>query len=720
MPTPSSISVNYLSRDFGSLRTDLINFAKQYHADKLAFFNDANPDIMYLEMVAYVGDVLSFYTDKTFNESFLSTALARESLFRIATDLGFFELGPTPSQTQAVLSIKVPFISDPITGVIKPDPDMLVAIKSGMQLSSDTGVFFEVMEEVDFADARNRQIIPNLDSNNQIVDYQIEKSAVAIAGITKIQRFYVSPDKAKPFLQIVLDDTEVIQVLSVVASPGNVFIAPADEDFINPDKAYLEVRTLIEGKRFVELNPTDQIEQQAFAQTTIRSGAFVDIPKRFIARRDVNQLVTITFGSGNPDFSTFNSTIQSFIDSSSFSLNQVLNNTTLGEVPPPNSTLFIKYRVGGGTKSNIVAGQLNTVVSKAFFPTTGSPNLTTLQKVRNSLKVRNEIQAVGGREELTNEEIRQSAGKIYFAQDRGVTYEDVKVIIERMPPEFGRPFRIAYEEIKPRVTNFTDMRNGLDVLINELLAQTDSVGRQVKADEINTYLDQLQNGIAYIPVSGNNQVVVATSTETTNLLNATPTLWLGEKARLYIVGIDENGQLTTVYKNPTTNVLVFPNDALKYNIRNFLRDKRVIGDWIDIVDGRVVNFQVDFTVFVDKKNKQQVLTDCLNKMRDYFKIDNWQMDQPIFAANVMTALQEIDGVINVVEVKFINIFGEDSESGRLYAAPETGRYFNIDTTPLSTQNNKFYMKTVNNVILAKPDTIFEIKYPNSDIIGRAL
>lgn len=719
MATPDNIRVNYLSRDFATLREDLISFAKQYHSDKFAFFNDANPDMMYLEMVAYVGDVLSFYTDKTFNESFLTTALARESLVRIANDLGFFEFGPTPSQTQVILSINVPFVPDGSNGNVKPDPDLLIAIESGMALAADNGQQFEILEEVNFANARNRRIIPNLDSNNQIIDYTIEKTAVAKAGTTKIQRFFVTPEEAKPFLQVTLDDTDVTEVVGVVSVPGNVFAAPPDADFIDPDKAFFEARTLIEGQKFLELNPIDQLEQQTFEETTIRPGNFVDIPKRFITRRDVNGLVTLTFGSGSPEFDAFNNTIQTAVDADTLSLNQVLNNTALGEIPPPNSTLFIRYRQGGGDQTNVDEGQINTIVSKTFFPAPGTANVNDLQATRNSLQVRNELPAIGGKGTLTNEEIRQSAGKVFAAQDRGVTFEDIKTLIGRMPPEFGRPFRTSYKEIKPRVANFSTMRNGLDTLLNELLQQTSQVDRQLKIDEINTFLNDLSDGAAFIPVDDQSGTPVATSELSANLLGATPTLWLGEKNRLYVLSLDENGHLVTAGKDDQGRI-VSPNDPLKLNIRNFLRQKRVIGDWIDVVDGKVINIQIEFTVLVDKKNKQQVLAECLTTLRDFFAIDNWQMNQPIFVSNVETVLQEIDGVINVVDLKFFNIFGEDADSGRQYAIPETGRYFNIDTTPVNTQNNKFEINTVNNVILAEPDLIFEVKFPETDIIGKAL
>lgn len=330
----------------------------------------------------------------------------------------------------------------------------------------------------------------------------------------------------------------------------------------------------------------------------------------------------------------------------------------------------------------------------------------------------NELPAVGGRDSLTNEEIRHSSGEVFSAQDRGVTNRDILALIQTLPAEFGRPYRMALEEIKPRVANFSTMRNGLDVLHQELLQATSQVDRQLKIDEINQFLNNLQDGAAFVPsIDPDNPVAI--STTSASLLGASPTLWLGEKARLYVIGINENGQLITATKDEEGR-FVSPNEALKLNIRDFLKQKRIIGDWIDIVDGRVINFQVEFKVLVDKKNKQQVLIDCLNRMRDYFSIENWQMDQPIFIANVSTALQEIDGVINVVELKFINIFGTDIDTGRTYALPETGRYFNIDPTPLNTQNNKFLMTSVNNVLLAKSDMIFEIKFPDSDIIGSAI
>lgn len=712
--------INYLSRDFNALRSDLITWAKTYHGDKFAYFNDASIDMMYLEMCAYVGDMLSYYTDKTFNEGFLSTAQAAESLIRIAKDLGFFDTGYTPARTQVVLTITVPYLVE--AGVTSPNPDFLLSIKPGMLLTSDSGVNFEVLEEVNFANDFNRTIVPNLDSNNSILNYTISKTAVAIAGETKIQRFFVSNTLAKPFLVVTLDDKEITEVIGVVDVPGNQFIAPVDEDFINVNKAWFEVKALAQDTKFVELSQSTQPTQSiaSYISPVVKLGVNVPISKRFITRRDVNDLLSLTFGSSSPSFSTFNNQIETSIDSTTVSFNQVLNNTSLGEIPPPNSTLFIKYRVTGGDKTNVVVGQINTIAVKNFYPSSAT-DLTTLQQVRGSLTVKNNIPAMGGKDALSREEIRMTAGKIFSAQDRAVTYEDVKTILETMPAHFGRPFRIAYEEVKPRVANFQQVENGVNTLLTQLLAEGTTTGRKLIAQDISAFLSNLRTGTATL-----NGANIPSSLDITSLqlLGTTPSLWIGEKARLYVLGLNADGQATSAFKD-SSGIWVSPSEMIKTNIKEFLQDKRIIGDWIDVVDARIVNIQVEFTVLVDKKNKQAVLIDCLNKLKQYFDINNWQIGQPLYISNIQTTLQEISGVINVVDLKVYNIFGlgnnsKDPISNRIYAPFETGRYRNNNSLAASAANNKFLMNSVNNVITGYSDTIFEVKFPESDIIGRVL
>ena len=688
--------INYSSRDFKSLRSDLIAWAKSHHPDTMTFFNDASPDIMYLEMCAYVGDMLSYYTDKTFNETFRTTAQARTSLVRIANDLGFFELGSTPAATQVTITLNgVPFKTDQTSGVNYPDSDYLVNIQAGMKLQADNGVFFEVLEDVNFADERNRKEIMNLNSNNQLTNYTIQKFVDAYAGQTKIQRYYVDVNNSIPFLNIIINDTDITEVLMVTSVAGNQQVAPNEIDFNNPENAWYEVRDLTQTKMFMEVNPNDT------TNSTVKTGEMVSIPRRFITRRDENNVVSITFGNNSVDSISFKEAIQTTIDGS-VDMTSILGNSSLGNIPAANTTLFIKYRVGGGAATNTQVGQINKIAFKQFYP--GSPTATSsvLQSIRGGMTVINNVVATGGKDVPSIEEIRNTSGRIFASQDRAVTYIDLKALIETMPAKYGRPFRMGFEEIKPGVANYTDLKVYVENQLSNILAQDTQVGRQQIVSTIKSYLS-------------NYETTAQTNTST---LNGAPSLWLGEKARLYLVSQDSNGGLVTLQKQ-TDGSWISPQSILKTNIANFLTNKRVQGDWLDIVDGKIINFQLEFTILADKNNKQGVLTQCLQTLQNYFAITNWEFNQPIFIANVETALQNLPGVINVVDIKFYNIFGTDIVSGKTYQPMEIGRYRN-NLTVASGGANRYEMISTNNVIQGYNDCIFECKYPDHDLIGKVI
>jgi len=716
------ILINYFSRDFNRLREDLMNYAKTRHSDKFAYLNDASPDMMYLEMLAYAGDTLNFQLDRSFNEAFRLTAQSRESLVRIAQDQGFYNYFPKPSTQQAIASIDVPAKANANGSSMSPDPNYLVSLFAGLKIEAANGTYFECLDEINFGDPINRKIIPNLDANNQLINYTIKKSIVLTAGETKVQRFYVSNDNVKPFLDVLLTDSEITEVIGAVAVPGNVYDVPDDSVFRDLDQAYVEVENLAQDKIFVDLNPLPQQAQSLvnlYTDMSIHYGEWINKPKRFIVRRDKDNNTVITFGSTLIDYTTWNNVINNsdVNDLANFSLNQILNNLALGEIPPVNSTLFIKYRNGAGIKTNAVASQLINIVEKQFSTAPTTANLLVLETVRNSLKVVSNTTATGGLDAMTNEEIRQSIGKVFATNDRAVTYEDVKAIITKMPVKFGQPFRISYEEIKPQLMNYSQVKGFLDQNLLELLNLTTTTEREAKVQEIQRYINSLPTELANISSQTNSGNSLGNTSD--DILANAPSLWIGEKCRLHVLGIDEDNQPVTIYKD-NNGIWQYPNQLLKTNIKNWLVEKRVIGDWIDIVDARVVNFQVKVKILADKKNTQKVLVDCLTRLRDYFSINNWQINQPIFISNVITVLQEIDGVVNVVDIKFYNIFDKDIETGKIYSPKEIGRYRNNSSIATNSFNNKFEMNSIDNVIVSYPDTFLSVRYPEIDITCSAI
>ena len=81
--------IRYLSRDFASIKQNLIDFTKNYFPNTYQDFNGASPGMMFLEMAAYVGDVLSYYTDVTLQESLILHSTERTNILNIAQSLGY-------------------------------------------------------------------------------------------------------------------------------------------------------------------------------------------------------------------------------------------------------------------------------------------------------------------------------------------------------------------------------------------------------------------------------------------------------------------------------------------------------------------------------------------------------------------------------------------------------------------------------------------------------
>ena len=81
--------VKYISKDYNSFKNQLMDFAEVYFPNNFNDFSEGNPGMMFMEMTAAVGDVLSYYTDTQLQESFLLLAKEKENLFNMAYSMGY-------------------------------------------------------------------------------------------------------------------------------------------------------------------------------------------------------------------------------------------------------------------------------------------------------------------------------------------------------------------------------------------------------------------------------------------------------------------------------------------------------------------------------------------------------------------------------------------------------------------------------------------------------
>ena len=213
-------NVQYTSKDFSTIKKDLIEYTKSYFPDTYKDFNETSPGMMLIELSSYVGDVLSYYIDYNYKENLLSTATEKRNIRRLAEFLGY----KTPNKTPSVVRLKVETIinADGTTGqpLYGEAPS---SIDSGLQIASnvDSEVIFETTDEVDFTASGSGDpeiSAPTLDENGEASTYTLTRYVRAVSGKTKTKSFTVeSPTK---FLELDLGEDDLIEVIDCIDASG--------------------------------------------------------------------------------------------------------------------------------------------------------------------------------------------------------------------------------------------------------------------------------------------------------------------------------------------------------------------------------------------------------------------------------------------------------------------------------------------------------------------
>ncbi len=476
-----SKKITYGVRDFASLRSELVNLTKQYYPELVQNFNDASIYSVLLDLNAAVADNLHFHIDRVWQETMLDFAQQRQSLFHIAKTYGIKIPGVRPSVALCDFSIDVPVKGD------KEDESYLGILRAGTQLSGG-GQIFETIEDIDFSQPfnskgePNRLKIPNFDANNVPIKYTITKREAVVNGVTKIFRKVITEADQKPFLKIYLPEQNVLGVTSIIHKDGTTFFAnPTYSEFASETNKWYEVKSLIEDKVFLPDATT------VSDTVNFKAGTYRPVTKKFITEHTPENYFSITFGSGNVN--PLDNLDNYITGDLKVSLGSYLNNMSLGEIPKVGTTLFIKYRVGGGKDTNLGVNVISSIDSAEF--TVNGTNSTKNTQVVNSLRVQNITPAVGGSDLPTIDEIRNMVGYNFAAQDRAVTLNDYKSLIETMPATFGAPAKVNVmeEDNKVRIKLLSyDEKGSLTNLVSNTL-KNNIISYLSEYKMINDYVD---------------------------------------------------------------------------------------------------------------------------------------------------------------------------------------------------------------------------------------
>jgi hypothetical protein len=456
--------ISYTVRDFQGIRTELINFVKQYYPELIDNFNDAGVFSVFLDLNAAVADNLHYHIDRSIQETVLQYAQQKSSVFSLARTYGLKIPGQRPSVSLCDFSITVPAFGD------KDDERYEGILRRGSQVVG-AGQIFETVYDIDFTSPYNNQgfpnrlKIPNFDTNGNLINYTITKREVVVNGITKVFKQVVLPSDVRPFYELFLPEKNVLGITSVIQKDGTTYAnVPTVQEFISSNGRWYEVDALAQDRVFIE-DPTKPSDTPG-----IKVGRWITTQDRFITEYTPQGFLRMTFGGGN---TSSEDQLREFARTgiNTQPIQKYLNNFSLGSTLKPNTTLFIQYRVGGGLSTNLGVNTINQVGTVTFF--VNGPSQTLNTSVINSLQVNNVTAAIGGAGLPTIEEVRNYVSFNFSAQNRAVTINDYESIIRNMPSIYGAPAKVGVLEednkVKLKVLSYDTSGKLTSIVSNTLL-----------------------------------------------------------------------------------------------------------------------------------------------------------------------------------------------------------------------------------------------------------
>jgi hypothetical protein len=593
------VPIKYTSREFDTIKNDLIEHAKRYYPDSFQDFNEAGVGALLLDTVAYVGDILSFYTDFQANESFLPTALEFDNILKLGKQMGYKFRGNPNAYGIGAFFVVVPAS----TSGVGPDTRYMPILRRGSEFRTVENVGFILNEDINFADSNNQVIVAQVDdATGTPTSYAVKAYGEVVSG--ELSRDIVNVPGYQKFLRIQLSSDRVTEVVSVTDREGH---------------AYYEVDNLSQNVIYKPI--TNKNSDTDKVKAILRP--FV-VPRRFVVEQDQRNRTYLQFGFGSETELKTESVLdprtvalqrngKKYVTDPSFDPAKLTETDKLG-VSPANTQLVVIFKTNTRDDVNVAAGKL-TKASRPIldFKDITSLNSQTVKTVRSSIEVNNESAIVGDVSFPTSEELKRRIYDNFATQNRAVTKLDYISTIYSMPPMFGAIKRAM------------------------LVRDDDSFKRNLN---------------------------------------------------IYVIAEGANGKLAQA------------NTTLKRNVKTWLNKNRMINDTIDILNARILNVSIDFSIVADSEtNKFDILASCITKLQENFAVLP-DIGEAFYITDIYKILNDVDGVVDTKNVSI------KQKTGSRYA--DLG---------FSIREN---MSADGRYFIVPEDVIVEVKYPLDDIKGAIL
>jgi len=459
-------SINYTARDFDSIKLELLKYCKRYYPDTYKDFGEASFGSMTLDMVAYVGDMLSYYIDYQANEMFLDTATEEENVDKIALGLGHKKDTMLGTST-GLVDIYVLVNSNPLG--LGPDEALLPILKAGTVVTSEGGGSYTVVNDVSFSDSTNEVVPARIGTDGIPTKYAIKATAEIVSG--EIMTSKLSIGSYEKFKKVKLPNSNVAEIISVVDASGHEYY---EVEYLSQDVIYRDV------------------SNRAFASGTGNSTSILRpfvAARRFILLYEGNKAY-LQFGHGDSSESAQSSIVEpskialnmhakTYSTDISFDPSKMLSTSKFG-IAPSDTTLTVKYRLNS-PNSNSSTGTIKRIDSAGLvFKDPSSLNGGVMSEIKNSLEVSNSSPILGYTSTPDINETKRRAKDSFATQNRGVTKQDLEGLSYMMPAKYGSIKRCKMSTISCK------RRRNLELYVlseddnGKLIAATDTLKQNLK------------------------------------------------------------------------------------------------------------------------------------------------------------------------------------------------------------------------------------------------
>ena len=482
-------NIQYINRDFTEIRASLVDYAKTYFPTTYNDFTPSSPGMMFMEMAAYVGDVLSFYLDNQVQETYLQYARQTNNLYELAYMFGY-----KPNVTQVATTYinfyqQVPSILSASTYV--PDFNYSLFVNQNSQIGSITNsnVTFLVEDPVDFSVSSSGDpteiSVFSIDGSGNPLYFLLQKERKAISATIQTTTFpFTIPQQ---FSTVEINTSRIIGILDIFDTNNNQWY---EVDYLAQECIYNSIKNT---------NPNDPNLSQYKGDTPYLL-QLEKVQRRFISRFINSGSLQLQFGAG-----TANDSDEIIIPNSNnvglglpfeksklttaYAPSNFIFTKTYG-IAPSQTTLTVRYLTGGGVAANVPANSLTNLTSNIQF-LNSNLNAVTAQTIFNSLKVTNLTAADGGGDGDSIEEIRQNSSANFATQLRNVTQDDYLVRSLSMPAKFGVISKAYIEPTKALTLSAGESNSVLDLytLSYNVANQLTTASPALKSN-LTTYLSQ--------------------------------------------------------------------------------------------------------------------------------------------------------------------------------------------------------------------------------------